>query len=499
MNASVGSAAGEGSGASAVARASVVYYAAHALLVVAGLISLPITTRLLSKAEYGVLSLAFAGIAVLTLVAGLGLGSAATRFYHDAAARGVGPLRELCEGLITGAALAGAFVAVPTFVAGWTGLGGDAPSQAACLAAGSLLVVVRAVSGVVFQIQRAEERALAYAAAQLVIRYGTLFVAVPALFFGARTAVTVIVASIAVEAVVLAVRLHDLRRRGLLERPRLPPVLGAALRYGLPLAAAGSSRFLLDYGDRFVIERLLGLEAVAAYTVPCDLLGKLVDFVSLPMQLAAVPVLYRLWSEASRSEAGQAASSVLSHTLALLVPVGGLYLLFDEELVVALASARYRGAGELTPYILPGSLLAGINFVTVVGMTIGRQTVRVALCVLGAAVLNFALNLVLVPLWGLAGAGIATTSAYAALVGANLLGSRQVIDLRLRLRPVVNAAFATAVTVAVAAQADLLAPATPAGLLLTVATMAAGALALHALLDVELRAMLRRWQGRAGA
>jgi len=483
----------------AVARASIVYYASHALLLAAGLISLPLTTRLLSKAEYGVLSLAFASIAVLTLVAGLGLGSAAMRLYHEAAARGPGPLRELCEGLVTGVAVAAAIVAAATMVVVWAGLRADSPSYAACLAAGSLLVVVRAISGVVYQIHRAQERALTYAAAQLAIRYGTLVVAVSALWLGSRTALTVIVASIAVEAVVLGTRIRDLHRCGLLARPRLPPVLCEALRYGLPLAAAGSSRFLLDYGDRFVIEQVLGLEAVAAYTVPSDFLGKLVDFVSVPMQLAAVPVLFRLWSEAGHVEATRAASSVLSYTVAFLVPVGCLYPLFDEALVVALASAKYSGAGELTPYILPGILLGGINFVTIVGMTIGKHTVRVALCVLGAAILNFVLNLALVSRWGLAGAGIATTIAYAALVGANLIGSHRVIALRLRLRPIANAAIATAVTVAATALAGGLNPAAPFPLLATVAAMALSALAIQALLDIELRALLRRWQSRAGA
>lgn len=486
-------------GTFALARASIVYYASHALLLAAGLISLPITTRLLSKAEYGVLSLAFASIAVLTLVAGMGLGSAAMRLYHEAAARGPLALRELCEGLVTAVTLAAAVIAAATMIVVWSGLRADSPAYAACLHAGSLLVVVRATSGVVVQIHRAQERVLVYAATQLAIRYGTLIVAVSALWLGARTALTVILASIAVEAAVLGIRLLDLRRAGFLCRPRLPPMLGEALRYGLPLTVAGSARFLLDYGDRFVIEQFLGLEAVAAYTVPCDFLGKLVDFVSLPMQLAAVPVLFRLWSESGPAEAARAASSVLSYTSAFLIPVATLYLLFDEPLVVALASAKYRGAGDLTLYILPGIVLGGINFVTIVGMTIGKQTVRIALCVLGAALLNLVLNVALVPHWGLAGAGIATTVAYAALVGACVLGSLRVLALRLRLRPVANAVIANAAVVALVAFGGGLSPGGTLPLLATVAAMAAGALTIQALLDVELRAMLRRWQSRARA
>lgn len=480
----------------AVARASGIYYAAHALLLLAGLISLPITTRLLSKAEYGLLSLVFATIAALTLVAGLGLGSAATRFYHDAAGKGARHLRHLCEGLLTGTAAAAGLIALGLIALTFREVNAATRPYAECLRVGAVLILVRALSSVALQINRAQERAAVHALSQIFVRYGTLVVALGALYLGPRLAWTVLVASVLVEVAALTMLLFDLKRRGLIARPRLPPSLREGLRYGLPLVMAGSARFLLDYGDRFVIERTLGLEAVASYTVPSDLLTRLAECIAMPMQLAAVPVLYRIWAEADPATASHAASQVLSYTAALLIPVAILYSLFDEALVVTVASEKYRGGGALTPYILPGVVLSCLNFVTIVGLSIRKRTLRIAAAVIGAAVLNVGLNLLLIPSWGLPGAGIATSVAYVVLVLANLVGSRPALELRLQVAPLACAALATTITVVAVALVGGLEPQSTPALLATVTAMAISALSLQIAFDGELRSTLHQWRAK---
>src|SRR5437870_3031488 len=67
---------------SAVA-ASGTYFTSYLLIVLAGRVSMPIMTRLLSKSDYGLLSLIFATVSVLTAVGGLGFGEAAVRLYGE--------------------------------------------------------------------------------------------------------------------------------------------------------------------------------------------------------------------------------------------------------------------------------------------------------------------------------------------------------------------------------------------------------------------------------
>lgn len=470
--------------------ASGAYFTSYLLLVVVGLISMPIMTRLLSKASYGLLSLIFATVSVLTVVGGLGFGEAAVRMYGERRADGAVAVRHLCDSLLGGALGMGLLVGLA--VACFAGAidGASSAELRRCLQLTSVLIVVRVVSGVLYQIYRAQERAVAHAATQVSIRYATTVLAIGLLLVYERDAFSVIVATLFVEAAAVCVRLFDLRRRGIFTRPRLAPrQLAAAARYGVPLAVAGAARFLLDFGDRFVIERMLDLSAVATYSVAYDVAQKLAQSLLGPAQLAVVPVLFRLWADDGVEEATRFGSRILTYMVALGVPVTLLYWALNDEVIVLLASAKYGGSSQLTPYLPPGVMLGSMNFIVIAGLTIQKRTAILAVNVCLAAVFNVALNLLLVPRYGLTGAAVATTLAYAALLVANYALSRSVLQLRLDGAIVGRAVVASAamlLLVSYARRADR-------PLVLDVAVRGALGVAVVAVCFSLLDGNLRRW------
>jgi len=285
-------------GLRSAATASGVYFGAHALMIGASLISMPILTRLLSKAEYGLVSLLFSTVTVIAVVGGMGFGEATVRFYGERRREGPAALRAVCDAMVGGALVVGLLAAAATaLVATWV-TDQLPPSYAHCLGLGSALVLIRIVSGVLYQVYRAQERAKAYAAILVVSRYATMMGAVALLLLYERTAFAVLAATVVVEVVAVVVRFIDLSARGAVSRPRLPrSILGGAIRYGAPLAIAGAAQLFLSYGDRVVIERILGLDAVATYSVSYDLADRLGDALLFPAQLAVVPIVFRLWTE----------------------------------------------------------------------------------------------------------------------------------------------------------------------------------------------------------
>ena len=419
-------------GIRSAATASSVYFGAHVLLIGASVISMPILTRLLSKAEYGLVSLIFGTVTILAVVGGLGLGEATVRFYGERRKDGPDAVRAVCDTMVGGALAFGLVVGAVTALAA-SQLMGDLPENyARCLGPVCLLVLIRIVSGVLYQIYRAQERAVAYAANLVIARYATMVCAIALLLLTERTAFAVLVATVIVEFAAAAVRFIDLAMRGTVSRPRLPrSMIARAIAYGAPLAVAGAAHLFLSYGDRLVIERFLGLDAVATYSVPYDIAERLGDLLLLPAQLAVVPIIFRLWSEEGSRATGQFVSQVFTYMIAVLIPAAALYAIFSREVIVLLASSKYEESAALTPYLLPGVLLGSMNFIVVVGHTIRKETARLALNVFAAAVLNVALNLLLVPFWHLVGAAVATTIAYAMLVALNYWQSRDVVTLRL--------------------------------------------------------------------
>src|SRR5262249_6006605 len=232
-------------------------------------------------------------------------------------AEGAGAVRRLCDSPLGGAFALSLLVGVGVAFFANVIAGPTAPEYGRCLRLASLLILVRVISNVLYQIYRAQGRAVAHAATQVFNRYAATAVAIVLLLLYERDAFAVILATVIVEASAVIVRLFDLRRRGTITRPRLAPrVLVAAATYGVPLVVAGAARFLLDYGDRFVIERLLDLSAVATYSVAYDVVQKLADSLLSPVQLAVVPMLFHLWVEQGSDETARFASRVLTYMIA---------------------------------------------------------------------------------------------------------------------------------------------------------------------------------------
>jgi O-antigen/teichoic acid export membrane protein len=474
-----------------VITASGAYYVAYGLLVVAGLISLPIMTRLLSKAEYGLLGLIYSTVSVLAVIGGMGFGEAAVRLYGEHRRRGPAALRDLCNTLVGGSLAAGGMIAIIVAATATLLRDENASSYVACLPLASLLVLIRSGSGIAGQIYRAQERAVAHAAAQISMRYGTMIVAISFLLLFRRAAYTVIVAAALVEVTVLAVRLFDLRRSGIISMPRLAPqVLATAASYGLPLALASSAHFLLSYADRFMIERLLDLDAVGTYSVPYDIAAKLGEALSTPVQLAAVPIIFRTWLVEGRDAASRFTSDVLTYVVAILLPIATLYLVYNEALIVVLASEKYADAASLTPFLLPGIAMGSINFIVTAGLTVQKRTMVLAALVCGAALLNVGLNLILLPLWGLTGAAVATTIAYAALLGSNILAAGAALELRLRWEVLLKAAAATVASISLLWALDLIAAVSLPQLALGLGLGTAAALCVFVALDQRLRGLV---------
>lgn len=412
----------------------------------AGFVSMPVLTRALTKEEYGLLNLTFATVGILALVGRLGFGEATMRFYYERSQQGVGRLREFCATMLSGSFISGTLVALSTLIV----LQWLAPQEntARCLRVALLLVVIRAVLAVMYQIYRGQERALAFSIAQLTARIVPLAVAIVILLASGLTAYDVLVATTIGEGLVALICFSEFAGRGILGRPTLSRWhLSAAFSYGAPLAVGAYATFLLDYGDRFLIERLLGLAAVAAYAVPYDLVSTLAATVFGSIKLALLPVIFRLWESDGRAATSEFVSQVFTYSVALTIPGAVLLVLTSRDIIVLLASTKYSGSAALTAYLLPGVFMGEMNFLLASGLLINGGTIALAMLSLASAAVNLILNLLLLPRWGLVGAACATTMAYGLLMLGTYWLSRSVLQLRLRPLVLAESLLATAIMV----------------------------------------------------
>ena len=171
---------------------------------------------------------------------------------------------------------------------------------------------------------------------------------------------------------------------------------------------------MLSIVDRYVIQFLLGADAVGVYVVGYTVAGTLSGLVTRPFNLYLFPAYTKTWE----TQGAVATSALLARAselfLMVYVPLAvGAYAL--EERVVALVAPGGYGAGaSVVGIVFLALVFHGLSMISAAGLYLTAGTGKVGLVTLAAAALNIVLNLLAVPRWGIVGAAAVTLITYAA-------------------------------------------------------------------------------------
>jgi O-antigen/teichoic acid export membrane protein len=200
-----------------------------------------------------------------------------------------------------------------------------------------------------------------------------------------------------------------------------------AVGYSIPLVPHFVAHWVLNAGDRVVLEWFVPLSEVGVYTVGYTV-GWSVTLVQAALTNALIP-LYGDLDVADDASITRLAGLVTYYAAALGVFGMGV-ILFAPELFAVLASDTYAGAAAIVPWAVVGAIFLGLYTpsVQILTLTLGR-TRLVGLATVFAATLNFALNLLLVPRIGMLGAAFTTSVTYLALAAGTLYAAQRQVRI----------------------------------------------------------------------
>ncbi|MFN2471649.1 MAG: lipopolysaccharide biosynthesis protein [Gaiellaceae bacterium] len=405
---------------------------------------LPVYTRYLSPEDYGLIETLIALSTVLTVLLAAGVKSAFFRFYFDepgdAARRRV--VRTSFWFTMTSATaglLAGLVLAEPI----------------SCLLFGALEhanLVRAAFVGLWAAINyeqltalfRVEQRSTSYLLATLVnlaVTVGATLVLVVALDAGP---IGVIVGNFTGTLIVYAGLLAYRREQLGLEFDR--GLFREMNRFGMPLVPSGLFLWVLNFSDRFFLVKLSGAREVGVYSVGVRVASAIVLFLAA-FRTAWPAFAYSIDDDA---EAKRTYAFVLTYivfaTSWLALAVSAL----APWLVRLLTQPEFYAAERVVPPLAFAAVAFGAYIVVVIGIGRARRT-RSNWVVTGvAAVVNVALNVALIPPYGMMGAAVATIGAYATLFLGMAWKAQRVFTVPYQWRRVgVAAATAVALTIVV--------------------------------------------------
>lgn len=382
-----------------------------------GIVLLPIYTRVFSNpGDYGLLQSVTNLTALLLAIAMLGLDSAAAILYFasdDAyEQRRVATLWVWIMVLVSAP-----FTILLIVFANYVSLAASGTTQYADLFRLGVAVLPFVLLQTVFsQILRLMFRPRAYAVlnfsqATLVALFSIFFVvflkaglmgALWGIFIG--TALMCVVSAWAVSG---TVRLLDVIGEGVIQRA---PTAARLLRLGLPLVPAGVALWVISFSNTYFLLHLPGADAaeqVGVFRVGAQLAAILgvgvwafqLAWGPFSLSIARAEDAPRVYSRVSLLyNAGAVGASVL---MAAGAPI----------LLAVLTTRNYAAASSVIGLLSLAAAALGSYYIVSVGVNIAQRTGQIAWTTLVSAAVNLGLNAVLIPLWGIVGAGVASLAA----------------------------------------------------------------------------------------
>lgn len=420
-----------------------IYTIATVIQLGAGIITIPVLTRIVNPDEYGTITAALVVQAVLGTAAAFGMPAAISRTYF----RDGGP--QAARALIGATTVAAVTLALIAELTGplWSQvfdhLDYGAVLRLAVISAAPTAVLIAAQTA----LQAADRaRAFVFSAAMATAGaqgLGLLLAASGSGATGYMAGVTVALAAAAGTAWVAAgIDLRALRRSG-----GGNELLGRAFAIGLPTIPHGLALYMLSAADRVVVERLDSLADAGAYYVAYAV-GSLAIFLVAALNGAWGPILFG-------SEKGHRWSFLAESTIdvtRVVAPAAAALALGAPIALRLFAPSDYAlsGLGSVSA-LVAASALPYLWYITSYNVIVWQaRTSILAWATPLIAVVNVVLCVLLVPPMGLEGAALATLLAYILLGLLTWLRTHRLVEIPWDHRAIAFAALPAIVGVGAA-------------------------------------------------
>ncbi|HET9718713.1 MAG TPA: oligosaccharide flippase family protein [Solirubrobacteraceae bacterium] len=387
------------------------YQIADAIAKVLAVLLLPVYTRYVTPVGYGVVETLATFVIFVSIVVRFGMIESFLRFYfsdEDAGRRSALARRSVVFLLLTTTIAAAALIAA----------GG--PLTRLVTATDRVWTFRVAVLGVwaftnlelAYALLRVEERLRAYAIAS-VSNVGLTVASSVILVVGFKLgALGLLIANYGATLAVLLGLWWTMRHRLGVRRSGSEP-LRVLLHFGLPTVPAEASVYALSVLDRQYLVHAKGASAVGFYSLALKIAGA-VAFIVRAFQYAWPPLAYSVRDE---REAGRLYGLVTTYYVLISGWVVAGLALEARWILRLLAAPRFFDSYRAVPWVSLGWALYGLWVVLLVVAGRARVTRRNFPAALTGLGVNVALLILLVPRYGIAGAGVALCGAYIAMLG----------------------------------------------------------------------------------
>jgi O-antigen/teichoic acid export membrane protein len=409
---------------------------------------LPLYTRYLTPSDYGQIETLLALTTVMGLVLRAGITSAFFRFYFDVEDDD-GRLRVLRTSFwfTMGGGTLGLTLLLLFASPLSTLLFGDADAANLVRAAGVALWATVNYEQMT-SLFRVEERSVAFVCASLANVFITIAVTLLLVVSLEKGAIGVIVGNFSGTLIVYLALLGYRREQLGLQFDR--GLLREMNRFGIPLVPTALFLWVTNFSDRFFLVKLADVAEAGLYSVGVRVASAMVLLLTA-FRMAWPAFAYSIKDE---REARRTYAYVLTYLTVVTAWVALALTLLSPWLVDLLAAPRFADSASVVGPLAFATVSYAAYIVIAIGVGRARRTQFNWVVTGAAALVNVALNLALIPPYGMMGAALATVAAYTTMAVGMAWWSQRIYPVPYQWRRVATAALAAVALAALGKELD---------------------------------------------
>ncbi|MGB9372348.1 MAG: oligosaccharide flippase family protein [Halobacteriota archaeon] len=381
---------------------------ANLLIALSGIILLPILTKTLPITSYGSWALIAATISLLPMIASLGLRQTVIRFL--AASKDKHEIQEAFYSLVFVVFVAALVVSGPFFILAHTIAASLFNNDVATALIFPLNIFFACLNVFILHFFLVFQQAKKYSALTFLEAYAQ--VALVALFvllgYGLLGAV---IGLLLEQLFVFFLTMYLILVQIGFAIPKFARTR-EYLAFGLPLMPGDVSFWIANSSDRYLIGIFLGVAAVGYYS-PAYALGATIALISDALTLLLPAVLAKHYDEDRVEDVRTIMKYSLKYYAGIAIPCAFAVSVLSKPLLLVLATPQIAANGYLvTPFVAAGALLLGAYVLFAQVVTLKKKTAYIGTIWVLSAALNFGVNLVLIPYFGIIGAALTTFIAF---------------------------------------------------------------------------------------
>lgn len=383
---------------------------AQLLVALLNFFRLPILTKWLGTSLYGTWSLIWVTVTLLTSVASLGLSMAMVRYL--AAERDRSKTREAYLSMLFTVLAAGISVSLllVLFVSfSSVPLLGDVGSPGT-VALASFMILTQSLSQISIAFFRTFRQMLRYSI--FMVAHATGQVGLMLCFLLAGWQLTgAIIAVLASDILCFTVAFIIALRQIGFQFPKFTQ-MPKYLRYGLPLVPASVTLWIINSSDRYIIGYFMEATDVGIYSA-VYVIAHIIPLFLGPMKAVLLPTVSKSYDDGDAASTKTYFRYTLKYSMLLSIPAAFGMSVLAAPLIRILTTPEFIPGSTVLPFIASGLVIFELYSIGSNIFYLVKKTQWILWLLVITAVLNVALTVLLVPLWGILGAGVASLIAYA--------------------------------------------------------------------------------------